>query len=143
MHIHLELNGVFLYFLTRQLNLDEMENWEGYPVVYLTPDSDQWDPNVTHFLEQEAAMLDSDGYIIDRTPYPRTIFGEADLSALYVDPPTWDQFDAVVDNVMDGDDNGHEGHTTGEFARAYVGDVQQNPALFADTIREKAHVSNA
>jgi hypothetical protein len=25
MHIHMELNGIFLYFLTRQLTLDEME----------------------------------------------------------------------------------------------------------------------
>ena len=31
MHIHLELNGIFTYFLTRQLTLDEMEYWDRYP----------------------------------------------------------------------------------------------------------------
>jgi len=46
MHIHMELNGIFSYFLTCQLTLDEMEYWDRYPVVYLTPDSDRWDPNM-------------------------------------------------------------------------------------------------
>jgi hypothetical protein len=47
MHIHMALDGIFLYFLTRQLTLDEMEYWERYPVVYLTPDTDRWDPNTS------------------------------------------------------------------------------------------------
>ena len=64
MHIHMELNGIFLYFLTCQLTLDEMEYWERYPVVYLTPDSDRWDPNSSDYSEQETAMLDADEYII-------------------------------------------------------------------------------
>ena len=68
MHIHMELNGIFSYFLTRQLTLDEMEYWERYPFVYLTPDSDRWDLNSSNYLEQETAMLDADGYIIDRSP---------------------------------------------------------------------------
>ena len=33
MHIHMELNGIFSYFLTRQLTIDKMEYWERYPVV--------------------------------------------------------------------------------------------------------------
>ena len=33
MHIHLELNGIFSYFLTCQLTLDEMEYWENYVMV--------------------------------------------------------------------------------------------------------------
>jgi hypothetical protein len=68
MHIHLDLNGIFSYFPTRQLTLDEMEYWENYPVVYLTPDSDRWDPNTSAYSEMEASMLDADGYIIDRSP---------------------------------------------------------------------------
>jgi hypothetical protein len=59
------LNGIFLYFVTRKLNIDEMENWESYPVVYLTLDSDSWDPNVSHFAKQEAAMLDHNGHIVE------------------------------------------------------------------------------
>ena len=68
MHIQMELNGIFLYFLPCQLTLDEMEYWDRYPVVYLTPDSDWWDPNSLDYSEQETAMLDADRYIIDRSP---------------------------------------------------------------------------
>jgi hypothetical protein len=28
MHIHMALNGIFLYFVMRKPNIDEMENWE-------------------------------------------------------------------------------------------------------------------
>ena len=68
-----------------------MEYWDRYSVVYLTPDSDQWDPNTSTFLEQEAAMLDADGCIIDRSPCNRMILDDnfdVNLSALYVEPPT-------------------------------------------------------
>ena len=44
LRIHLQLNGTFSYFVTQSLTLEEQENWESYPVVYLTPNSDQWDP---------------------------------------------------------------------------------------------------
>jgi len=43
LRIHLQLNGTFSYFVTRLLTFEEQENWENYPVVYLTPDSEQWD----------------------------------------------------------------------------------------------------
>ena len=57
------LNGIFLYFVMQELNIDEMENWESYPDVYLTPDSDSWDLDVSHLAEQEVAMLDHNGHI--------------------------------------------------------------------------------
>jgi hypothetical protein len=46
------------------LTLEEQEHWENYPVVHLTPDSDQWDPHALNFAEAEAAMLDSSGDIV-------------------------------------------------------------------------------
>jgi hypothetical protein len=64
LRIHLQLNGTFLYFVTRSLTLEEQENWESYPVVYLTPNSDQWDPHASHCAEAEAAMMDSSGEIV-------------------------------------------------------------------------------
>jgi hypothetical protein len=48
MMIHLQLTGTFSYFPTRLLTLDQQLNWDDYPVVYLTPDCDQWDPQTTH-----------------------------------------------------------------------------------------------
>ena len=103
MNIHMELNGIFLYFLNCQLTLDEMKYWERYPVVYLTLDSDRWDPNSADYSEQETAMLDAGGYIRDRSPNGRLmIMDEVDvnLSALYVKPPTWDQIKLVIGAVI-------------------------------------------
>ena len=70
MRIHLQLNGTFSYFPTRSLTLEEQLNWDDYPVVYLTPDSDQWDPQATHFADAEAAMVLSLIHISEPTrPY--------------------------------------------------------------------------
>ena len=106
MHIHMALDGIFSYFLTRQLTIDEMEYWERYPVVYLTPDTDRWDPNTSAYLEQEAAMLDADGYIIERSSCNRMILDDdldVNLSALYLEPPTWEQITSVIGAVISGD----------------------------------------
>ena len=42
-----------------------MDNWDNYPIVFITPDGDAWDPNAEHYAEQEAAMLNSKGMIIE------------------------------------------------------------------------------
>jgi hypothetical protein len=44
MRIHLLLNGIFLYFPTQALTLEEIEAW----VVFITPDSVAWDPYAPH-----------------------------------------------------------------------------------------------
>ena len=145
MHIHMELNGIFSYFLTRQLTLDEMEFWERYPVVYLTPDSDRWDPNSSDFSEQETAMLDDDGNIIDRSPNERLmIMDDVDvsLSALYVEPPTWDQIESVIGAVI-ADDQLQGSCTSGEPPSYDIDDVSLNPMLFSRRILERAEQSKA
>ena len=65
MRIHLSLNGIFSNFRTRCLTSEEIDNWEDYPIVFATPDGDAWDPNAEHYAEQEAAMLNSKGMIIE------------------------------------------------------------------------------
>ena len=65
LHIHLQLNGTFSYFPSRALTIEEQERWDEFPVIFLTPDSDAWDPHATHFAEAEAAMLDCDGEIVN------------------------------------------------------------------------------
>ena len=129
-HIHLDLNGIFSYFLTRQLNVEKMENWESYPVVYLAPDLDQWDPNTTNFSKQEDAMLDADGYIIDQEQQNSMIIAAADLIALYVEPPLWDQFQPVIGAVLVGDED-QESYPTGELEWSSIDDVYHNPSLFS------------
>ncbi len=49
--IHLQLNGTFLYFESKSLTVEKQETWENYHVVYLTPDSDQWDPHAASFAD--------------------------------------------------------------------------------------------
>jgi hypothetical protein len=42
---------VFSYLQTRLLTVDEENRWEEFPVVFLTPDSDQWDPQSSHYAD--------------------------------------------------------------------------------------------
>ena len=107
-----------------------MENWENYPVVYLTHDLDQWDPNTTSFSEQEAAMLDADGYIFDQEPQNSMITAAADLINLNVEPPSWDQFQPVIGAVLVGDED-QESYPTGELEWSSIDDVHHNPSLFS------------
>ncbi len=133
MHIHMALNGIFLYFVMQKLNIDEMENWESYPVVYLTPDSDFWDPNVSHFAEQEAAMLGHNGHIVEQEPCVKTLFVEADLGSLYKEPATWDQFNEIVDRIMMED----------EEPSGNIDVLTCKMSSFSSLIKEWAILSNA
>ena len=144
MHIHLDLNGIFSYFPTRQLTIDEMEYWESYNIVYLTPDADQWNPNTSDYSEQETAMLDADGYIIDRSPSNRMIVEELDIdiSSLYKVPPTWNQIISVIGAVI-AEDQLQASCTTGELPPFDVDDVSFNPTLFSSRILERTEQSVA
>ena len=42
--IQFTLNGTFYMFETRYLTEDEFENAENYPTIFLTLDSNRWDP---------------------------------------------------------------------------------------------------
>ena len=99
MRIHLQLNGTFSYFPTRPLTLEEQENWDGFPVVYLTPDGDSWDPQATHYGEAESSMLDNDGQLVDCDWTNLTIFEEADISGMKAETYTWDSFNGKVDAI--------------------------------------------
>ena len=83
MMIDLQIRGTFSYFRSRSLTLDEQARWDEYPVVFLTPDSDRWNPHATHYAEAEASMLDSGGNIDSRERNRTTIFDEADISVMY------------------------------------------------------------
>jgi hypothetical protein len=65
MRIHLKLNGIFSYFTTRALTLHEVENWDTFSIVFITPDGDARDPHMLHHADNEAAMLDTNGLIIE------------------------------------------------------------------------------
>ena len=64
LRIHLQLQGIFSYFWTCPLRLEEQENWEAYPIIFITPDGDSWDPHSPHFVDEEAAMVDHYGVLV-------------------------------------------------------------------------------
>ena len=61
LRIHLQLNGIFSYFPTRALTQQEIEHWEEYEVINLTPDADSWDPHDETFAREEEGYVDHDG----------------------------------------------------------------------------------
>ena len=154
MQIHLKLNGIFSYFTTRNLIKAERDNWETYPIVFLTPDGDSWNPDSDHFAEQEDAMLDPTGSIAECYEHPpKRLFTEADLGELYALPATWDQYDAKVDLTLSADDPFCGMTLTEDEASSLCHDgiraqlsslhVAHDPALFAGSITERTHASHA
>ena len=84
--------------------MEEMENWENYPIVFITLDGNAWDPNTSHFAENEAAMLDSNGLIIEHnTRLPHVLFTEADLGKLYGKTVGCDKFNNAINLVYTSD----------------------------------------
>ena len=63
LRIPLQLHGIFSYFPHRTPVIDEISNLK---VLFLTPDATSWDPHSTHYANDERAILDIDGNIIDR-----------------------------------------------------------------------------
>jgi hypothetical protein len=100
MRIHLQLQGIFSVFPTRPLSLEELENWESYPVIFIAPDSDLWNPHFTHYAEEEAAMVDHFSILVECLiqPHPM-VFNDVDVSELYASPISWDYFDEVISHV--------------------------------------------
>jgi hypothetical protein len=133
-----------------------MDNWDNYPIVYITLDGDAWDPNAEHYTEQEAVMLNSEGMIIEREERPpKHIFTEADIGMLYVEPATWDEFNDTVDKVIADDDDPLMGcplvtdddvvklNQDGIRAQLSSIDASHEPLLFSAAINECAHMSHA
>ena len=153
MRIHLQLNGTFSYFPTRSLTLDEQLNWDDYPVVYLTPDSTQWDPHATHYADAEAAMIDNCGDIVDWSTTRKILFDEADIATMYVEPSTWGAYEEAVEATMKHDDyqfsqrpwldDDDEDRLYHDGIRAQLaGLVANEPTLFEASITNRATISH-
>ena len=56
--IPLQLHGTFSFFHTRKPTCDEVKYTEP---IFLTPDSDNWDPYSEHFRQNEESMTDWEG----------------------------------------------------------------------------------
>jgi hypothetical protein len=153
MQIHLALNGIFSYFPMRSLTVEEVEDWEDFPVVFITPDGDGWDPYASHFAENEVAMIDANGLIVEHdTRLPWVLFTEADLCKLYGKPVAWDKFNDAVDRAITShdcdpgcpltDDEAIKLNHDGIRAGLASIDISYEPRLFAAVIAEQAHMSH-
>ena len=79
------MNGIFSVFDTRSLNQDEVENAENYQTVFLTPDSNAWDPYDDSYKENEDSNLDSRGrMVMPTTPTHHDLVRDTDISAAMV-----------------------------------------------------------
>ncbi len=100
MRIHLQLKGIFSVIPTCPLRLEELKNWESYPVIFITPKGDLLKPHSTHYAEEEAAMVEHFGILVEHSVWPHsTIFDNVDVSDIYASPISWDCFDKVVSHV--------------------------------------------
>ncbi len=154
MRTYLQLNGTFSYFPTRPLTLVEQETWDDFPVVYLTPDSDQWDPQATHYGDAESSMLDNSGQLVDCDWTNLTIFDPADISGMHVETYTWDSFNELVDAIASDNedwylvdapsDNDDEIRLTQDGILAQLADLSivYEPALFSAAILNQAVISH-
>ena len=61
LRIPLMLDGIFSYFPTRALTVDEMEHPEELPYIFLSPDTPRWDPYDARFNEHESSLTDHRG----------------------------------------------------------------------------------
>ncbi len=101
LRIPLQLNGVFSYFPTRALTQDEIENWQDFDVIFLTPDAESWDPHDETFAEEEAGLLDDDGDIVlPDSKTPKELIAEVDALYAEAEPCSVAEFDEYVNRQL-------------------------------------------
>jgi hypothetical protein len=153
MRIHLKLNRIFSYFTTQALTLDKVENWDTFPFVFITPDGDAWDPHTLHYADNEAAMLDTNGLIIEHgIQPPHILFSEAKLSKLYGKEVAWSRFNNVVDAIYTSNERSHGcPFTADEVVKLEAPQIcvqlaslggSYKPHCFATQVTKNAHVSH-
>ena len=82
--IHMKLDGIFSYFTTRNLTMNELENCEYVETVYLSPDAAQWDTYNEEYADTEDRFLDFRGYLVHRQPKLWKILDDLDVFELQV-----------------------------------------------------------
>ncbi len=154
MRIHLKLNGIFSYFTTQALTLNEVEMWDTFPIVFITPDGDAWDPHTSHYADNEATMLDTNGLIVEHSIQPSHIlFSETKLSKLYGKKVVFSRLKDVVNALYTSNERSHGCPLTADevvkldapqicVQLASLGGSYK-PHCFATQVTENAHVSHA
>ncbi len=107
-----------------------------------------------HYADNEAAMLDTNGLIVEHSIRPpHILFSEAKLSNLYGKEVTWSRFNDVVNAVYTSNERSHGCRLTADevvkldapqicVQLASLGGSYK-PHCFATQVTENAHVSHA
>ena len=74
LRVPLQLDGIFSYFPTRALTLDEMQNCDQIEHIFLSPDAETWDPYSESYSINEDQIVDAGGEMVYPTPIERTVF---------------------------------------------------------------------
>ena len=93
--IQLQLSGIFSYFHIRMPLANEIEHCDK---VFLTPDSIAWNPYSPHYAENESAMTDWEGKLVDqryRKKYKKNDDLYSDISSIELM-----QWNAHIDSVL-------------------------------------------
>ena len=99
----LSLNGRFSAFKTRSASEKEIEEIENYQTIFITPDSNVWDPYNESYRINEDSLVDFRGDISRRSRGTKRSLLQVDVSAVNadcdsndvglptdnVDQPTW------------------------------------------------------
>ena len=82
LQIPLQLDGIISYFPTRALTLDEMQNCDQIEHIFLSPDTETWDPYSESYSKNEDQLVDADGKMVYPTPGARTFFDPMEVKEL-------------------------------------------------------------
>ena len=154
LHIPLQLNGIFPFFRTRCSTAEEIQHYEN--IILITPDKESWYLYSTHYAENEAAMLDWEGNMMDEKYRVKRQKLHEDLYD--VSNVTADKYEEVVDATI----SSAFASMTLNVPTAYeppsvanksdVGDkdgvacessAQSDTEFFAQSLRHEAEVSHA
>ena len=81
LRIPLALWGIFSYFPSRAPTNEEVN--DDLPIIHLTPDSPDWNPNSEVYARNEESMIDWRGEIVERKHRKTDLIQEADVSSLH------------------------------------------------------------
>ena len=82
--IHMKLDGIFLYFPTRKLTMNELKNCEYIETVYLIPDAARWDRYDEEYADLEDRLIYFRIELVPRQTKRRKILDDSEISKLQV-----------------------------------------------------------
>ena len=98
--ISLQLDGIFLFFHSRYPTVDEINH---APPLLFTPDLAEWNPYSDHFAQNEEAVTDHIGDVIDNRPRKKRISPVLTASSVSLS-----SYEKAVDTVVDSSNDFEE-----------------------------------